>query len=978
MNIYIKTIVLLFLLVAQGCVPAAKTTALDTTATTASAPAITSVSLTSSQATISFTAPVASDNTSTTYTVTSSPGNLTATGTTSPLIISGLTSNTTYTFSIKANTPVVAGSFVPNTYTATVPTAPTLVTATAGSGQASVRFSYPVSDGGSIVTSYTVTSYPGNMSVTGSSSPLVVPALTNGTAYYFNVVANNAVGASAAAYSNVISPSAPGVPNAPPAVTAVSGNGQVSLTIIPPAGNGGAAITSYEVTASPGGIMATGTSTQFIMSGLTNGTAYTFSAKARNSAGLSAASTASASVTPATTPDAPTSPVATAGNTQATITFFAPVVNGGAAVSSYTVTSNPGNKTSMGLTSPLTVTGLTNGTAYTFTVKASNSVGTSVTSIVSNSITPIQSAPTLNIPSPPVSIAATAGNGSATVNVLAPVSNGGAAVTSYLVTASPGGQTGTSTTTQIFITGLTNGTAYTFIAQAQNSVGLSLASAVSNSVTPALPATVSGAPTNAVATAGNTQASVSFSAPVSNGGAAIIEYIVTSNPGGQTGSGLANPIVVPGLINGTSYTFTVTARNSAGISAASAASTSITPAAVPDAPTGVTAVAGDGQASISFIAPYSNGGAAIDSYTVTSNTGRTISGPTSPLIMPNLLNGTAYTFTAFAHNLIGNGIASAPTASVTPSPGVVILDWNGYKGAYSIIMDDFCMATSVELQAAEAIAFARGLTIAFAIVTSYCTPADWTAARAMIAHGSEAVNHSTTHTDPGGWANGTTEISTSTQAILTNTSVKPTFFAYPFDNATAVTAADIASQGYLGARSYVTCTYRDGGFNNISSFNGLTLEYDSVQPVGSATPAKFTLDAYADQAVLKKAWAVRATHGLDAGYAFITTADFTAHFDHLATLRNQGDLWVAPPSTVIRYVNLTKNLTWNLVQNGTGYDIQWNISAANLTKFAVPLRIKILGAWRAFQGGVNLGATVTSAGTIFSANPALGNVQLMP
>ncbi|MCM0755717.1 autotransporter domain-containing protein [Desulfovibrio aminophilus] len=86
-----------------------------------------------------------------------------------------------------------------------------------------------------------------------------------------------------------------------------------------------------------------------------------------------------------------------------------------------------------------------------------------------------------------------------------------------------------------------------------------------------------GAPTIGAATAGDHQATVSFTAPASTGGAAITSYTVTASPGGNTGTGAASPITVSGLTNGTSYTFTVTATNSAGTGPASAASAGVTP-----------------------------------------------------------------------------------------------------------------------------------------------------------------------------------------------------------------------------------------------------------------------------------------------------------------------------------------------------------------------------------------------------------------
>jgi hypothetical protein len=124
------------------------------------------------------------------------------------------------------------------------------------------------------------------------------------------------------------------------------------------------------------------------------------------------------------------------------------------------------------------------------------------------------------------------------------------------------------------VTGLANGTSYTFTVQAINAIGTGPASAASNAVTPA---TVPGAPAIGTATAGNAQATVSFTAPASNGGSPITSYRVTSNPGGFTSTGGASPLTVTGLANGTSYTFTVQAINAIGTGPASAASNAVTP-----------------------------------------------------------------------------------------------------------------------------------------------------------------------------------------------------------------------------------------------------------------------------------------------------------------------------------------------------------------------------------------------------------------
>ena len=94
------------------------------------------------------------------------------------------------------------------------------------------------------------------------------------------------------------------------------------------------------------------------MTGLTNGTSYTFTITATNDVGTSASSTPSSAVTPATTPNAPTNIQATRGNEEATITFDAGSDNG-STITLYTVTSS-GGQTATGTSSGITLTGLTN------------------------------------------------------------------------------------------------------------------------------------------------------------------------------------------------------------------------------------------------------------------------------------------------------------------------------------------------------------------------------------------------------------------------------------------------------------------------------------------------------------------------------------------------------------------------------------------------------------------------------------------
>jgi len=191
---------------------------------------------------------------------------------------------------------------------------------------------------------------------------------------------------------------------------------------------------------------------------------------------------------------------------------------------------------------------------------------------------------------------------------------------------------------------------------------------------------VPDAPTAAVGTKGNAQVSVAFTAPVSNAGPIITGYTVTSLPEGIAASGTASPIVVTGLTNGTAYTFTVVATNVVGNSVASSASAEVipvAPATAPNAPTAVEGTVGDTQISVAFTAPAINGGSAITGYTVTSSPGGlTATGTESPIVVTGLTNGTAYTFTVVATNIVGSSLASAPSAEVTPSEATALNEIN--------------------------------------------------------------------------------------------------------------------------------------------------------------------------------------------------------------------------------------------------------------------------------------------------------------
>jgi hypothetical protein len=423
---------------------------------------------------------------------------------------------------------------------------------------------------------------------------------------------------------------------------------------LPPASNGSPAITGYTVTASPGGATRTvgGTTFSTAFTGLTNGTAYTFTVTASNATGTSPSSAPSPAVTPAAAPSAPTAVVAVRGDKSATVSWTA-AVNNGSPITVYTITANPGGivRTVAGDLTSLIVTGLTNGSEYTFTVAATNAVGISPTSLPSAAVTPGAG------PAAPTGVTATPGDRSAQVFWTASAPNG-SPITGYTITASPGGATVTVPGDQTMgtVSGLTPGTSFTFTVKATSALGTSPASAPSNAV---IPAAIPGAPSAVTATAGNRSAQVSWSGPAPSG-VPISGYTVTASPGGRTVTvgADARRASVTGLKNGTAYTFTVRTINDIGTSPASAPSASVIPVGPPGRVTSLKATPGKRLVTLRWTAP-AHTAPGITRYVLKSSSGKTVTVAGGVLVarFKKLKPGT-YKFTITAHNDLGAGPSS--------------------------------------------------------------------------------------------------------------------------------------------------------------------------------------------------------------------------------------------------------------------------------------------------------------------------------
>jgi len=384
-----------------------------------------------------------------------------------------------------------------------------------------------------------------------------------------------------------------------------------------------------------------------------------------------------ASVTPAVPPSKPYDLVAEGGVGQVSLRWLPPIDDGGSQVTGYRVYkgTSPGGETLLvTLGNALTYIdgGLTKGTTYYYQVTAMNVIGEGPRSFE-------RSATTASEPSAPRDLHATAGDGQVRLSWSAPSFDGGAAVSNYRI------YRGNSPSGEIFYlelgsvlsytdTGLTNGLAYYYVVSAVNVIGEGTSSGESGAI-PMAPPVPPSAPLNLAASAGNTQVTLTWEAPSSDGGTPITGYRIYAGASSSGKSlvaqtGIQLTFVDWGLTNGQPRFYEVAAMNSAGEGAKSNEA-SATPRTVPGQPTDFKAVAGNGQVTLSWTAPSEDGGSQVTAYKVYRGT---LSGQLTLLATlgdvltysdTGLTNGQVYYYMTSAVSSFGDGPGSN-VVSATP------------------------------------------------------------------------------------------------------------------------------------------------------------------------------------------------------------------------------------------------------------------------------------------------------------------------
>jgi hypothetical protein len=533
---------------------------------------------------------------------------ITSASTNTNLAVTGLSAGTYKAYAVDAAGNLSLVSTATVTVLPQTPGTPGTPIVVAGDERVTVTVVAP-SDGGT-PTSYTITASPGSATctVTGALGSCVVTGLANGTAYTFTTTATNSGGTS---FSSLVSDTS--TPSLTPVAPSVANTNAPSGTLT----NGNTLTSAVTFTGTPTPDLTytwqrctsvSDLSTCIAISGATSAT-YTLTdidaakfirsvVTATNTTGSVVGTSVVTSAIAAMAPTAPTSLTATAGDASAVISFTAGGT-GGAVISNYKYSIDGTNYTALSpvdVASPVTITGLTNGTAYTIYLKAVNEAGDSVASSAV-SVTPVD-----NI-FPTLSNAVLASNGTtltltfsealsattAPASTYAVTSNGAAVtVSSAVVSGSTVVLTLASAVdaSKAVLVSYTDPSVDNDSTSVQDSAGNDAATFTAQTVTNnSTNITKPGTPGIPTAVAGNAEATVTVSAPTSGG--TPTSYTVTASPGDAMCmfTGASGSCTLFGLTNGTAYTFTTTATNAGGTSDnASAASNSITPAAPAAAP----------------------------------------------------------------------------------------------------------------------------------------------------------------------------------------------------------------------------------------------------------------------------------------------------------------------------------------------------------------------------------------------------------
>jgi fibronectin type 3 domain-containing protein len=292
---------------------------------------------------------------------------------------------------------------------------------------------------------------------------------------------------------------------------------------------------------------------------------------------------------------------------------------------------------------------------------------------------------TLNIPSAPQNTQTYPGNSFVNITWEAPISDGGSTVTNYIIYkgTAPGGESFHAEIEDIRFyndSNVTNGITYYYWIAAKNIVGEGPLSAEVN----ATPATVPSEPTNLSIESSDHIIDITWDTPVSNGGSAIVKYIIYRGASAGEFTFLSEIdftsfYLDTNVTNGITYYYKVAAKNKAGEGPQSD-EVNATPSTVPSAPTDLSATSGESYVHLLWAFPFSNGGSIITNYIIYRGiTSNNLSLLTEVGIIfqyndTTVENNITYFYKVSAKNAIGEGSKSHEIDATAQSPTIASED----------------------------------------------------------------------------------------------------------------------------------------------------------------------------------------------------------------------------------------------------------------------------------------------------------------
>ena len=625
-------------------------------------PVIDSIVARNNSAMVYFTAPVANQSAITGYTYSIGNGSVPVVlYDASSFLINGLTANNEYTVVMNATnaigTSLVSDSdvVVPYTY----PVAPTIDQIEVDNGSATIAYTAQSSNS-STITGFTYSL--NNGAYQPVPEPFVLSDLSNGVAYTLRMKAVNAAGSSQTPFTAQFMPRT--VPESPTISSVTAGNHSCEVEFKSGFFNG-SVITKYRYSFNGTDFQdAVGTMSPITISGLTNGTTYMVYLLAVNGVGESNISAPSSAFVPFVTQSSPNPPTITSvvpGDNSVEITFEEGI-NTGSAIKGYLYSDNSGvaYKWAQQTESPLTITGLTNGTSYSFRLSAVNNSGPSEPSEPSSAVVPCAS------PSKPYITGVQGGNQSITVSFIPSESNG-SEITGYMYSVNGGEYVAFSDETAT-ISGLTNGTSYVVRIRAVNSVGMSEPSIPSASV---VPFSVPDAPVINVVESLDEKIKVYFTAGNANGSSiSYYEYALKQDgvlSAFANAPSLVSPFEIAGVVNGVSYSVVLRAVTSLGArSASSEESMSVVPCGVPSTPVIVDVIPSNSSLAVHYVSSANGSDITNVQYSLNSGVYMELSGNVSPFVVSDLVNGSVYSIKMKASNIAGTSDESNTHLNAVP------------------------------------------------------------------------------------------------------------------------------------------------------------------------------------------------------------------------------------------------------------------------------------------------------------------------